>query len=318
MNRKTLRTMAASALAALSAVTTLSALMQCIQNPGTVTGTKPLTYVTPPPDWELVWQDEFNGTALDTTRWNYRLAHGCDVGQCGWGNRELQYYTDHQNNVRVDSGHLIIEAHQEAVDSDSAHSQYTSGRITTAGKGDWKYGKIEVRAKIPDGGDSLGCWPAIWMMPTDTVYGRWPKSGEMDLMEAFGPDMDTVHQSFHWWGGEGTTGSYVQTIKAVHPDHKSWSEDFHDYSLVWTRESVTAFVDGQAYMTRKNNGSVRQYPYIEKFYLILNIAIGGTGFPSPAPFGLKRFPQTMQVDYVRVYRDRNLKPDSLEAKPGLL
>lgn len=277
----------------------------CIQTPSL--GTNPQKTVDLPPDWELVWSDEFEGETLDSAKWNYQLAHGCEVGVCGWGNQELQYYTNRPKNVRLDSGHLILEAHQEKVDGDTA--DFTSARITTAGKGDWKYGKIEVRARIPEGGDGPGCWPAIWMMPTDSLYGRWPRSGEMDLMEAFGPDMDTVHQTFHWWGGDGTKGSYVQTTKALHP--QSWSDDFHDYSLVWTNEKVTTYIDGQAYQTRKNIGSVRQYPYLEKFHVILNIAIGGTGFKTGAPFGLTEFPQTMQVEYVRVYQDRNAKPDNL-------
>jgi beta-glucanase (GH16 family) len=280
-------------------------LTQCIQNPAP--SSKPVVFVIPPPEWELVWEDDFSVEQLDSSKWNYQLAHGCDVGYCGWGNAELQYYTNRIKNVHVDSGTLKIEAYQEKLDFDSAN--YTSARITTAGKGDWKYGKIVVRAKIPQGGDGSGAWPAIWMMPTDTVYGRWPKSGEIDIMEAYGPNMDTIHQSLHWWGGDGTKGSYVQTTKAKHP--QSWAEDFHEYSIIWTKESLTTFIDGQAYMTRKNTGSVRQYPYIEKFYLILNIAIGGNGFPKNVPFGLTTFPQTMVVDYVRVYHDKSQPTENL-------
>lgn len=308
-----------------------SAFPSCLQNPSPPS--RPPVRVIPPPDWELVWSDEFDSAALDTTKWNYQLAFGCELGICGWGNHELQFYTDREKNVRLDSGRLILQAHRETIDSaflarypgysDSAIEgayqwskkpdtfQHTSARITTKGKGDWKFGKIEVRARIPEGGDGSGCWPAIWLLPSANVYGGWPRSGEMDVMEAYGPNMDTIHQTFHWWGGEGTKGSYVQTAKAIHPSAPSadWSDDFHVYSLVWTPEKAVASIDGQAYVTRVNNGSVRQYPYIEEFHLILNIAIGGAG-ARYAPFSLTEFPQTMAIDYVRVYRDRNLRTDS--------
>lgn len=296
----------------------------CIQNPSN--GSKPPITVIPPPDWELVWSDEFDSSALDTAKWNFQLAFGCELGICGWGNNEIQFYTDRPKNARVDSGRLVLEAYEEPVDSallalypghgstpiDSGWNwsvkpdtfKHTSARLTTKGKGDWRFGKIEVRARIPEGGDGGGCWPAIWMLPTANVYGGWPKSGEMDVMEAYGPDMDTVHQTFHWWGGEGTKGSHVQTAKAVGAG--SWADDFHVYSLVWTPEKVTAAIDGQTYVTRKNNGSLRQYPFVEEFHLVLNIAIGGAGVRY-GTFGLTEFPQTMLIDYVRVYRDRNLK-----------
>ena len=306
------------------AVVAMPLFMQCIQSPGA--GPKPAVRVTPPPDWKLAWSDEFDSGALDTSKWSYQLAYGCELGICGWGNNEWQYYTSRPKNVRVEDGNLVIQAWQEAVDSSitdlyPGHGldpipggyvwtskpdtfQHTSARLTTAGKGDWKYGKIEVRAWIPDGGDGPGVWPAIWMLPTDTVYGHWPKSGEMDIMEAYGPAMDTVHQTFHWWGGEGTKGSYVQTAKALAPH--SWADTFHVYGLEWTPEKAIASIDGRAYVTRLNNGSLRQFPYVEKFHLILNVAIGGTGLRGGVPFGLTKYPQTMRVDYVRVYHDSNL------------
>jgi beta-glucanase (GH16 family) len=303
-------------------------LTQCIQSPGT--GPKPVAHVLPAPDWRLVWSDEFDSTALDTSKWSYQLAFGCEEGICGWGNNEWQFYTSRPANVRVDSGNLILQARDEAVDSsitslypgygtdsipggyawksppDSFH--HTSARITTRNKGDWKYGKIEVRARIPDGGDGPGVWPAIWMLPTDTVFGHWPRSGELDIMEAYGPAMDTVHQTFHWWGGEGTKGSYAQTNKAL--GLASWADDFHVYGLEWSPQKVSATLDGRVMITRQNNGSTRQYPYLDRFHLILNIAIGGGALRGGVPFGLTRFPQTMKVDYVRVYQDQNLKAET--------
>ena len=315
-------------------VTFLAAMVSlfphCIQNPAS--GGKPPTTVIQPPDWELVWSDEFEDQRLDTAKWSYQVGHGCELGICGWGNNEWEFYTDRPKNVRVEDGSLVLEAHREIVDSSitalyPGHGslpieggynwtskpdtfQHTSARLTTAGKGDWKFGKIEVRAWIPKGGDGAGCWPAIWMLPTGNVYGGWPKSGEMDVMEAYGPNMDTVHQTFHWWGGEGTKGSYVQTAKAVRAE--GWADDFHVYTLVWAPDKATAYVDGQAYVTRNNIGSLRQYPYVEDFHLLLNIAIGGAAVRN-GTFGLTEFPQTMKVDYVRIYQDRNLKTETRES-----
>lgn len=302
----------------------------CIQNPGSVS--RPAVVVQDPPDWQLVWEDGFDGDAIDTAKWSFQIAHGCELGICGWGNNEMQYYTSRPKNARVEEGNLVLQAFEELVDSsitslypgygmDSIPGGYmwtkkpdtvkhTSARLTTAGKGDWKFGKIEVRAKIPEGGDGAGCWPAIWMLPTDTIYGGWPRSGELDIMEAYGPAMDTIHQTLHWWGGEGTKGSYVQTNKAL--GKTSWANDFHVYGLTWGPDKITATIDGQVYLTRKNNGSVRQFPYLEKFHLILNIAIGGAGLRGGVEFSLKEYPQTMKVDWVKVYQDMNLKVDKAD------
>lgn len=305
--------------------------IQCNVPPSPVD--KPITKVTLPPDWELVWSDGFDSSALDTAKWSYQLGFGCQIGLCGWGNNEWQFYTDRAKNVRVDSGHLVIELHEEPVDSafladypgydsirpEGGHGwskrpetfRHTSARITTAGKGDWKYGRIEVRARIPDGGKGAGCWPAIWMLPTDNAYGTWPKSGEMDIMEAYGPHMDTVLQTFHWWGGEGTWGSHVQSVPAS--TGPSWADDFHTYVLEWSADKAEMSVDGQVYVSRRNNGSIRQYPYMERFHLLLNIAVGGGALRNGAEFGLGEYPQTLKVDYVRVYRDKNLGAEAPES-----
>lgn len=310
--------------ALLAALASISLFPQC--NPPPSPGEKPRTKVTLAPDWEMVWSDEFDGPSLDTTKWNYQMGFGCEIGLCGWGNNEWQFYTDSTRNARIEDGQLLIELHEEPVDSallakypgydtvglEGGHTwskppatyRHTSARLNTRTKGDWKYGKIEVRARIPDGGKGAGCWPAIWMLPTDTIYGRWPRSGEMDIMEAYGPHMDTVLQTFHWWGGEGSTGSHVQSAPAFHG--KSWADDFHTYTLEWNADKAVMSVDGQIFNTRRNNGSVRQYPYVERFHLLLNIAVGGSALRNGAVFGLGEYPQTLKVDYVRVYRDKNL------------
>lgn len=302
--------------------------IQCIQNPGSASDPRPPTVLEPLPEWELVWSDEFDSGPLDTTKWNYLYGYGCEKGICGWGNEEIQYYTDRQENIRVDSGLLVIEAREEPVDSAllARYPEYTSeakpggnswkvkprifkhtsARITTNGKGDWTFGKVEIRAKIPDGGDGAGIWPAIWMLPTYDKYGHWPQSGEIDIMEAYGPNMDTVHQTFHWWSGKGEYQNDMQSEKALHPT-ASWADSFHVYGLVWTQEKAILTIDGRERVTRENEGSTRLYPYLDDFHLILNIAVGGGALRGRQRFGLTRFPQTMQVDWVRVYRDRNLQ-----------
>ena len=131
----------------------------------------------------LLWADEFSGTALDEAKWNYQLGTGCDEGICGWGNNELQYYK--QENVTLSNGVLQITAKKERVRG----SAYTSGRINTSAKGDWTYGRFEALIKLPEGG---GLWPAFWMLPTDNVYGGWPESGEIDIMEYSAPSITGI------------------------------------------------------------------------------------------------------------------------------
>ena len=139
---------------------------------------------------QVVWSDEFDGEGLpDSSRWNYDLGDGCP-SVCGWGNNEAQYYTNLANNVRVENGLLIIEARKDTVGGKA----YTSARIISKHKGDWRYGRIEVRAKLPKG---KGTWPAIWMLPTDWKYGGWPASGEIDIMEHVGYDQGVIHGTAH-------------------------------------------------------------------------------------------------------------------------
>jgi beta-glucanase (GH16 family) len=291
----------------------VSVFPHCIQNPGAVA--KPPVKVQAPPEWQLAWEDSFDGDAIDTSKWSFQLAHGCELGICGWGNNELQYYTSRPKNARVEEGNLVLQAYQEPVDSSITALYPGYGTDSIPGGYMWRkkpdtiqHTSARLSTKIPEGGDGAGCWPAIWMLPTDTMFGGWPKSGEMDIMEAYGPAMDTIHQTFHWWGGEGTKGSYVQTAKAL--GKTSWADEYHVYGIIWTPEKITTYIDGQVYVTRTNNGSLRQFPYVEKFHLILNIAIGGAGLRGGVPFGLTEYPQTMKVDWVKVYQDKNLKADT--------
>ncbi len=234
----------------------------------------------------LVWQDEFNGSGLpDEEKWGY------DVGGNGWGNNELQYYTQADtNNARVEDGKLIIEAHKETY----SNNDYTSARLITKNKGDWKYGRFEIKAKVPAG---RGTWPAIWMLPTDWEYGGWPSSGEIDIMEYVGYQPNTIHQSVHTQeynhlnGTEITNSSNVETAE----------EEFHLYTIEWNEDKIDFFVDGRLRLTFENEGSWQKWPFDKRFHLLLNVAIGGN-WGGAQGVDDSIFPVQMEVDYVRVYQ----------------
>lgn len=242
--------------------------------------------------YKLVWSDEFDTPGLpDTSKWSYDKAMGCP-DNCGWGNDELEYYTEKRlENARVENGNLVIEARKEKMDSAS----YTSARLVTKNKGDWKYGRIEVKAKLPKG---VGIWPAIWMLSTNWEYGGWPESGEIDIMENVGYWADSVFTSVH-------TESYnhiikTQKTKGIYlPD---LSTAFHVYAIEWTADEIKFFVDDTSYMQFRNEhtGS-KVWPFDKAFHLILNIAVGG-GWGGKHGVDDTVFPQKMIVDYVRVYQ----------------
>ena len=244
------------------------------------------------PELKLVWSDEFDYTGLpDSTKWAYSVGDGCPE-LCGWGNNELQYYTHKNlNNTRVDNGILTIEVHKE----DYNNKEYTSGKLVTKGKQDWQYGRFEIRAKLPAG---KGTWSAIWMMPTDrTIYGSWPKCGEIDIMENVGYDPKIVEASAH-------TGSYYHTVntqkheRLAVPDN---SEVFHTYALEWEEKEYRVYVDDKKYFTFRNEGTgFMEWPFDQKFYLILNVAYGGN-WGGKMGLDTESLPQKMEIDYVRVY-----------------
>ena len=245
-----------------------------------------------PSKWRLVWADEFNYNGLpDSKKWGY------DVGAHGWGNKELQSYTDRrEENARVENGHLIIEARR---DSWEGH-EYTSARLVSKGKGDWTYGRVEVRAKLPSG---RGTWPAIWMLPSGRHYGGWPDGGEIDIMEHVGFDPDVVHASVH-------TKSYhhsIGTQKTAKINVPAARTDFNLYSIEWTPEEIRGFVNNQHFFTFKNErisnptADHKHWPFDKPFHLILNVAVGGT-WGGAQGVDETIWPQQMQVDYVRVYQ----------------
>jgi beta-glucanase (GH16 family) len=241
---------------------------------------------------KLVWSDEFEYTGSpDSTKWSYDLGDGCP-NVCNWGNQELQYYTNELKNVRVDSGRLIIEARLDS----AGGLRYTSTRIVSRKKGDWLYGRIEVKAKLPRG---RGTWPAIWMLPTEWKYGGWPKSGEIDIMEHVGHNPGWIHANIH-------TEAYNH-VKKTHREGKinvpDVQEAFHVYSIEWSDDKVDFFVDDKLYHTLKHESTdtYAEWPVDQKFHLIMNIAVGG-GWGRQKGIDDKIWPQRMEVDWVRVYQ----------------
>jgi beta-glucanase (GH16 family) len=235
---------------------------------------------------EVIWSDEFEYEGLpDPEKWVY------DVGDHGWGNNELQYYTEEELlNARVENGFLIIEAHQDS----TYEKGYSSARLLTRGKASWMYGYIEVRAKLPEG---VGTWPAIWMLPEENIYGRWPKSGEIDIMEHVGYDQGTIHGTVHTEAFNHRKGTQKGKQITV-PD---CSEAFHVYAIDWTEDKIDFYLNGQKYHTFEDTGEGwEDWPFDHPFHLIFNIAVGGDwgGSQGVDP---NIWPQRMEIDYVRVY-----------------
>lgn len=251
-----------------------------------------LLQAEPQSGWRLVWADEFETDGLpDPTKWDYDLGRGESVGLWGWGNDEAQYYTDRMENARIEDGILIIEAHLESMGT----ADYTSARLVTRNLGDWLYGRIEVRARMPYG---RGTWPAIWMLPTDRVYGGWPHSGEIDIMEHVGYDHGRVHGTIHTGAFNHMQGTQRGASTMVPDLH----EAFYTYAIEWDEDRIRWFVDDLEFFEfeRLSHYGSPEWPFDQRFHLILNIAIGGTwGGVDGIDDGI--FPQRMEVEYVRIY-----------------
>ena len=239
-----------------------------------------------------VWSDEFNYTGLpDSTRWGYDLGDGCP-NVCGWGNNEAQFYTRDLKNARVENGNLIIEAIKDSM----GNKAYTSARLVTKTKGDWLYGRIEIRAKLPKG---KGTWPAIWMLSTDWSYGGWPESGEIDIMEHVGYDPGMIHGTLH--------SEKYNHIKHTQQEGKvtvaDCQDNFHVYAIDWTKDKIDFFVDEKIYhsVARNPQDDFHGWPFDKRFHLILNIAVGGN-WGGQQGIDDSIWPQRMEIDYVRVYQ----------------
>lgn len=245
--------------------------------------------------WELVWSDEFDYTgAPDVSKWSFDT----QGNNWDWGNAEAQNYTPaSENNAWVDGDALIIEARKEQYtwSGDNETKEYTSARLITSGKGDWLYGKVEVRALLPKG---RGMWPAIWMLPTDWEYGDWPASGELDIMENVGYDPLELHCNIHTQSYHHSTGTNKGGTKTITDPNVNW----HVYSMEWNAEHVSFYCDGDlVFSFDKEHNTYKEWPFDKRFHLILNIAVGGS-WGGLQGIDDSVFPQQMKVDYVRVYQ----------------
>lgn len=285
----------------------------------------------PASDWQLVWSDEFEGNSIDSRKWTF------EVDCRGGGNTEQQCYTDRPENAYVYGGTLNIVALPAKED---ATLPYTSARLNTKEKGDWRYGRIEVRAKMPSG---QGSWPAIWMLPTDNVYGGWPKSGEIDIVEAVnlkvadeaGHLESRVHGTLHYghdWPNNVYSGKEYTLPNGANP-----ADGFHTYAIEWEEGEIRWYIDGYLYQTQRasqlrynslgevigmhHRGWFSEYhnqitgvletqynnaPFDQRFHLILNLAVGGNWPENVNNLGIDADAfvdgQVFQIDYVRVYQ----------------
>jgi beta-glucanase (GH16 family) len=254
-------------------------------------------------EYHLLWSDDFNGKSLDRTKWNYELH------EPGWVNNELQRYTNSTENTYLKDGNLVIQP-IKTVDEKTGEVTYTSGRVNTRNKVDFKYGKVEVRAKLPKG---QGIWPAIWMMPTDeNLYGGWPKCGEIDIMELLGNNPGKVYQTLHY--AKSSTDIQSQGSKTL--TKGDFSTDYHIFSVEWNPDRINFYVDGELtnsvnkWYTGTEGIGVITYPapFDQEFYVILNVAVGGNwpGNPdSTTDFSKAK----MLVDYVKVYQKSDYNED---------
>ena len=245
------------------------------------------------PGWKLIWHDEFNGTHIDGSKWEH------EVNARGGGNNELQYYTDRSQNSYVEDGHLVIQALKENYTGPEGSREYTSARIRTRYQGDWKYGRFDIKARLPYG---QGIWPAIWMMPSDGVYGGWAASGEIDIMELLGQEPNKVYGTLHY-GGEWPDN--VHSGDSYTLPSGTFSDTFHVFTLEWDSTQIRWYVDGQFYQMQNQwytTNAEFPAPFDQRFYIILNVAVGGNWPGDPDYTTI--FPQSMVIDYVRVYQKK--------------
>ncbi len=258
-----------------------------ITNDGTYLPTDNSGYTTPTsyPGYTLTWSDEFSGSSIDQTNWNFESGAG------GWGNNELEYYTGRPQNAFQSNGNLIIEARKENLGG----SNYTSSRMQSYNKKSFMYGRIDIRAKLPV---AKGLWPALWMLGSDISANPWPKCGEIDIMELVGTYPKRVVGSMHWPLANGTVGTLNSNYDLASED---FSQKFHVFSFIWEQNSMKFYVDDNLFFTG-TSASVTNGTYVgnHPYFFIMNVAVGGDWPGSPDASTV--FPQRMFVDYVRVFQ----------------
>jgi beta-glucanase (GH16 family) len=245
--------------------------------------TSPMTY----PGLALIWNDEFSGTALDAGTWNYEIGNGSG----GWGNNELEYYTNSTKNAFVSNGNLIIEARKEPI----AGFNYSSARLTTQNKKSFTFGRVDIRAKLPRG---KGIWPALWMLGNNITSIGWPACGEIDIMEYLGHEVSKSHGTLHYGASTATHGSKGSSYQL---NGGTFYDQFHLFSMDWKQDEIKLYVDNNLYLTvTKADVGAAPYPFNAPFFFIFNVAVGGN-WPG-SPDATTTFPQRMIVDYVRVFQ----------------
>jgi len=327
------RTRGLNVLATLSAALLIGCGGGSDSDVATFTDTSPFNPQNPVSDWQLVWSDEFSGSQVNTRNWTV-LEDDCGGG----GNQEKQCYTDNAENVFVQDGNLNIVAMQA---EEGASQPYTSARLNSKNKGDFKYGRFEIRAQLPEG---QGAWPAIWMMPTDAVYGGWPNSGEIDIVEAVnlkadagdGATESNVHGTLHY-GSVDANNMHSETGKSYSlPGGVNPADGFHEYALEWNEGEMRWYVDDYLYATQRSSDVVTNSkgqavglrhqgwyadyyspatgemeasytgaPFDQQFHLIMNLAVGGNWPENVNEMGVDSDAfengQTLKIDYVRVF-----------------
>lgn len=240
--------------------------------------------------WKLVWNDEFSNSKINLDKWSH------EIGGHGWGNNELQYYSDKDSTAFIKDGKLVLRADvvPQGTGSSDNLRYFKSARLRTSGKGDWRYGRIEVKAKVALG---QGIWPAIWMLPTDWMYGEWPQSGEIDIMEHVGYDPGNVHGSIH-------TDSYnhkINTQRGGSLKLDNIDNAFYVYAVEWFEDKIDFYIDNEKYFSFQNDkkNNFQTWPFNQRFHLLINIAVGGDWPGSPNE--TTNFPAEMKIDYVRIY-----------------
>ena len=237
--------------------------------------------------YNLVWHDEFDGQAIDTTSWQFEIGNGPG----GWGNNELEYYTNSPANAFTANGKLVLQAQREVKNG----FPYTSARIITKGKRAFTYGRVDIRAKLPSG---KGLWPALWMLGQNIDSVGWPACGEIDIMELLGHQPNKIYGTLHW----GPDFTKHKSFGKSYSFFGSFSSQYHVFSLIWEKDSYKMMVDDQTYLSATGAKIV---PYTNPFnkpqFFIFNVAVGGNWPGSPDSTTV--FPQRMVVDYIRVFQN---------------
>ena len=268
------------------------AAYSCIEN-----DLEPNDKIEIPEGYVLVWNDEFDQGQIDPTKWTFETGDGTDFGlPKGWGNNELQIYTTNDENARIDqdgdNSSLIITAIKQG------ENDYTSAKLTTNGLFSTRFGRIDVKAKLPQG---QGIWPAIWTLGNNRDLVDWPGCGEIDIMEMLGHEPDKIYATVHYVDGENRKGESQGMYEKSGP---GFSEDYHVFTLDWTPETLSFMVDGEKYHEVAIEDDMKEF--LRSHYLILNVAVGGywPGYPDETT----SFPQSMYIDYVRVFAKEGFDP----------